>query len=206
MTGIKVNRVATIPIAALIVGALISVVMVQGPQAGARNVIDIQPSFGFDLNHPESVFGYAHFVLTGEVTENQGKVDDTTRFTIRPIDEVKGEVPAAITVEQIGFVDGENIYQLKDQPLLRVGETYVLALTAPYDDPNSEVLTILGGPAAAHPIDPNDEMADRGLRTAVENRRWPANLSRQGLGHQAKRGGEWANHHSGYRMANSQAP
>jgi hypothetical protein len=119
---------------------------------------------------------------------------------------MKGAVPAEITVEQIGFADAEDVYQMEDQALLNVGDTYTLALTAPYNDLTSDVLTVLGGPVAAQQIETSNDSSMGGVRTATKNRRWPTDLTRQGLSNQARRGTEWASHHRGYGMADSQAP
>ncbi|HEV2757215.1 MAG TPA: hypothetical protein VG318_15725 [Actinomycetota bacterium] len=199
------RRPRVMPLVALGVGAALSLGMMQLGWFGEPRIVEIHTSYGFDLTDAESVFGYAHFVATAEVTEELGKVGDSTHFKVSPVEEMKGELPDSVTVAQIGFELDGDVYQMEDQPLLEVGETYVLALTAPYEDAASEVLTVLGGPVSAAAVDVADEAALEGLRTAAEHRKWPSDLPRQALGEQARRGAEWASQHRGYGMARSHA-
>lgn len=162
-------------------GALIGLAAVQsGWAAGAHgerapDTLHIHSSASFDLTDPRSVFGYAAFVVVGEVEERLSQVDDSTRFAVRPIQQLKGSVPDRIIVEQVGF-DRQGIrYELEDQPMIEVGDTYLLALTTP-SDLNSDVLTVVAGTVSGQRIAAENSEMIAAFQEAVSASIWPENL------------------------------
>lgn len=99
----------------------------------SADVRTIHAAWGMDLADPSTVAGFADFIVVGEVVASMADEDESyTRHEVRVSEWLKGRTPKVIHVSQLGFVDEEGaIAQTEHQPLLRSGDTYVLALAAP---------------------------------------------------------------------------
>ena len=191
------SRFPRVPLIGFALGLLVSLLMVvHAPESSPARSIEIHTSWGFDLGDTETVMGYAHFGVVGKVLAVTKVTKETTTFAVRVLEPLKGTAPSTIQVEQIGARDGSVSYEMLEQPLLEVGRTYALALTAPADA-NSAVLTLLAGPVSGQEvIAESDESAS--LRAAAEAGRWPADLAAGGQAAHRERGREWAAEHRGY--------
>lgn len=161
-----------------------------------RRVLHIETSGAFDIGDPQNVFGYAPFVVVGEVKSNLGYEKDTTTFSFSVQENLKGLVPSEIVVEQIGIDDGTTIYEMREQPLMTVGETYVLALTAPGGRIESRRLTVMAGSVSGQPVSIDDSQTMRQLRTAAQSRVWPESLIIEGESAHRDYQADWARRHS----------
>jgi len=114
-----------------------------GGSAQAPRVVAIQVDFAYDVGDPGLVAGDAAFVVAGEVESYVRRVEDRSIIRVRVLDELKGSVPKAIQVSQLGYVDGETTYELEGFPLMKEGDAYILALVAPAEQEPQDALILL---------------------------------------------------------------
>lgn len=139
--------------------------------------------------------GYADFIVVGEVIDQEVVEEPYTVYEVRVVDLLKGVTPSRIRVSQLGFVGDDGVAAVTEyQPLLQVGETYVLPLSTPAD-PSNEVLDLLSGPLAAQEAGTQAEAALRRAGTGT----WPTELvpGSQALSDESAR--EWSQLLNGYR-------
>lgn len=184
---------------AFAVGLAGSAALFGGVWAPKSSMVPIHASWGFDLANETEVASYAQMVLVGMVTEDLGVVEDQTVFEVAVVTWLKGKTPERIRVSQTGFVDSRLIYELEDQPLMKVGGQYLLLLNAP-PDVNSDVLTVMAGPLSAQP--PGDDLIAR-LEVGLMNATWPAALRKDYEAVYRASAQDWAQAHEGFTIPTS---
>lgn len=169
----RIGLIATAGVAVLI--AVGGVVNVQNQESKPSGIIEA--SHIFDVENARLVAGFADAVLVGTVTAIAGTEPDLARtqyaFTVQQ--RYAGEAQPSITVEQIGYRDEEDgvTYQDESQPILEVGQRYVLAVTRGDDG----VFTVVGGRHGATPIARGKEAAvEAQWKDHVRNRQRPPGL------------------------------
>ena len=177
MTQIKKAAVAAILLVILIaVGAVYAAV--SGSASGSDRHV-IPSSYIFDVSDPRLVAGYADNVFVGRVERRVDVESDAQRtlYAVKVLERLKGTVSGEVTVSQLGYVDGEDVYVLEDQPLLVVGRTYLVATTDGQPDGNQ---TLIGGPAASIRITSDAQRRDvvASYRQAVKEQRFPPGVPR----------------------------
>lgn len=113
---------------------------------------EIQSSYVFDVEDPELIAGYADAIVVGEVVSGKTHDDQgspTTLFQIKVVEVLKGNASGTIPVRQSGGTIGVDTWEDADQPLLKVGSTYVLAISWE----QWREWTLIGGPVAATKLD-----------------------------------------------------
>lgn len=128
---------------------------------------EIQSSYVFDARDPELVAGYADAVVVGEIVSSKADKNNgspTTLYQVKVTEALKGSASGVIPVRQQGGTIGVDTWEDKDQPLLAVGSTYVLAIS--WEERRE--WTLIAGPVAATKLD-QDNAVDR----------WRGHVSRQ---------------------------
>lgn len=161
-----------------IVAAALSVALAVagGCGLGARDetsrTSEIETSFAFDVTNLRYLMGYADNVFVGEVQSVVGKQDAHTQYEVQVQDSLKGQLEGDVVVSQLGTATDGETQVTEDQPLLRVGQTYLLVTSW---DANNNWQTLIAGPKASVPI--NDQKgADsvkKRYRDAIERQQYP---------------------------------
>lgn len=199
-TVLRPNRIALA--LALLAGVLTGWAWMGSGWLGGQDTVHIRSSWGFDLADERSVFGYAPFIMIAQVEKRLGVSNESTLFSVLPISQVKGAVPDRVTIAQTGFEQDGVVYELEEQPLLRPGGTYLLALTAPSN--NSDlVLTLVGGTVSGREVDPSDAELMTKLERWASQAVWPDALLDSAAPLQTRRSAEWTAQHAreGFAMA-----
>lgn len=147
--------------------------------AAVANKNTIHGSYIFDVSNKRYMAGYSDAILVGEVETIEEVVPPFTRYRVSVVETLKGELPASVVVKQHGFASGNDLEVLEDQPLLQVGQTYVL-MTNPALDGETSDLTLLAAPLATiHTTDSNRDEIVRDIRDAIRNQEYPPGLARK---------------------------
>ena len=136
----------------------------------------------YDVSDPELVFGQAAFVVVGRVNRKLGRtpfLGDRMAFEVVVQESLKGSTPRVVTVSQLGSPFGAFFTGFDEWPLMRQGETFVMALTPP--GPGEEALILLSGPGGGNllPVDGRSGSGVAAARAALRDARYPPAIADQ---------------------------
>jgi len=189
-----IDRRIAIPIMFLFMGVALGFTAFRTQPA----VTTIGTSWGFDLANPAEVAGYAHIVVVGQVARLVESSSETLRtiYAVTPTQHLKGSTPSEILVSQLGVADEASRMEMEEQPLLQVGDTYVMGLIAP-SDPGSEVLSLIEGPVSGQPA---TELSIATVVEGIARSIWPSALKSSGELNHIAAGVSWAVLHAGFTV------
>ena len=95
------------------------------------------------------VVAYADVVLVGTVTKELGRDGHFSDYVVTVESLMKGNVGAEVVVSQLGYREGNHLYQDEGQSLMEVGGRYLLPLNV---EPDLGKLTLLAGPVAGRDV------------------------------------------------------
>lgn len=107
-------------------------------------------SWAFDLSDPAQVAGYTDYVVIGTVIDMLDTSAERSTFLVRVDDSLDAKLTGDIKVSQSAGRVGSAIFEDSDQPLLKVGDKYILALSV--EAPDSDTLGLLSGPLSGQPV------------------------------------------------------
>ena len=123
---------------------------------------------GYDTSDPALVFGQASFVVVAQVDRKLGRtpfLGDRMAFEVVVRETLKGTTPTRIMVAQSGSPFGLLYTGFETWPLMRQGETVVIALAPP--QPRSRALVVLDGPGGGNLL-PVDGRSGDGMAVVAE--------------------------------------
>jgi hypothetical protein len=112
----------------------------------------IEGSSVIDTSNPKSVVGFSDNVFIGKVikqVDTRNDIYPETQFEVQVLDNIKGELSGNIKVNQAGGYDGEYLFLMDGDPLLKEGQTYVFA-TRYLKEENWHTLIPVGGDIPFH--------------------------------------------------------
>jgi hypothetical protein len=161
-------------VVAAVAAAALVIVFVTVREAPPRKII-IETSSTFDVTNLRHLAGYADNVFVGEVRAIVGVEDDHTQYQVTVEDTVKGQLEGEVIVSQLGYVTGNETHVTEDQPLLVMGESYLL-VTNP-NTSGKDWQDLISGPMTAIPIRSGSRAATiERYRDAVANQMYPPGL------------------------------
>lgn len=101
-----------------------------------------------DIYNPREVVGFADNVFLGKVlkqvdTKSLNSYPET-QFEAEVLDNIKGELKGTVKVNQQGGYEGEYLFLMEDDKLLKVGQTYLFA-TRYLNEENWHTVIPVGG-------------------------------------------------------------
>lgn len=110
----------------------------EDPESPGSDTVRVDVAYGFEVKDEEKLVGFAENVFTGRVIERVGSEEMSvpsdsgipqTQFTVRPLENIKGELTGPVTVNQQGGSMKQNGEKKKvlieGDPLLEPGEEYL---------------------------------------------------------------------------------
>jgi hypothetical protein len=86
-------------------------------------------SNAFDVTDPQRLVGWSDAVFVGKVIEKSGEKSHDglpeTQFKVEVSENIKGTLKGAVTVNQQGGYEGNNLILIENDKLLEKGETYL---------------------------------------------------------------------------------
>ncbi len=111
------------------------------------NVQTIESNYVININDPEEVVEFADNVFVGKVE----KVDETiitnypeTRFLIKVLENIKGKLTETALINQIGGYEGNDLFLMEEDELLKEGNTYLFA-TINSNENDTKTIIPVGG-------------------------------------------------------------
>jgi hypothetical protein len=86
----------------------------------------IETSGTFDTSNLAHLAGYADNIFVGTVQTIEGVDDGHTQYRVAVEETVKGDLSGDVVVSQLGYVTDNETHMTEDQPLLVVGDSYLL--------------------------------------------------------------------------------
>lgn len=84
----------------------------------------------FDVTNLPYLAGYADNIFVANVQAIEGVEDDHTQYRVAVEETVKGDLEGEVVVSQLGYMTGNETHVIEDQPLLVVGDSYLLVTRA----------------------------------------------------------------------------
>lgn len=116
-----------------------------------------------DLSTGEKLVGAAHNIFVGKVMRMSGTISGNgkvpyTKFEVKPLFNIKGNIGGLVTVKQLGIASGNGIVVMEDSaPLMTIGYTYVLATRC---DLKNNSCTLISHPSGWKIISTDETLSD----------------------------------------------
>lgn len=122
---------AAIAVATLSAGAAFGLTAANAGDSQLHAYNLIHPAYSFEVEDTTKLMGYSENVFIGRVEKKARTLVDevSTVWTVQVLESLKGDATGEVEIRQTGFVDDKNrIYETEDQPMLRRGREYLLAV------------------------------------------------------------------------------
>ncbi|MDQ3766264.1 MAG: hypothetical protein M3346_02855 [Actinomycetota bacterium] len=139
----------------------------------------IHPSYAFDVSNKRYMAGYSDAIFVGGVQAIEEVAPPYTRYRVTVEEVLKGELDESTVVRQHGYVSGNDVEVLDEQPLLEVGESYVLMANPALEGETSDLMLIGAPLAAVQTTDSNRGEIVRDIREAIRNQEYPPGLAKK---------------------------